>query len=122
MEKTFKVTINAKRGARISGSEIEMAVFGTSVCPNDFNYVLVEEVVDAANVEVVGDLYALGRKSGKVWKLLDFFNSKRKAEGALGKSVYHYTGCGLKGEFAMLKFSPSLGVWRVEGKSVKVGD
>ena len=121
MEKTFKVTINAKRGACISGSEIETAVFGTRRCPGDFNSVQVEEVVDAAKTEVVGALYALGRKSDGVWKLLDFFNSERKATSALGKSVYNYTGCGLKGEFAMLEFSPAVGAWRVKGKSVKVG-
>lgn len=120
MERTFKVTINAKRGARISGSEIESAVFGTRVCPGDFYSVAVEEVVGAAKTEVVGALYALGRKSGSVWKLIDFFNSKSSAEAALGKKTSAFLSRFVKGEFAILTFSPAVGVWRVVGKSVKV--
>ena len=120
MEKSFKVSINAKRGARISGSLIESAVFGTCLHPNDFNYVTVEEICDAAPVAFDYTLYAVGKKVKGEWRLFGFFDSKKRAENALRKSVDNYTGCGLKGEFAMLEFSPSVGVWRVVGKPVKV--
>ena len=122
MTKTFIVKVTAKDGAGISGSRIANAVQMAAPHPAEREWhTECLEVVDAANTEVVGALYALGRKSGRVWKLLDFFNSERKATSALGKSVYNYTGCGLKGEFAMLEFSPAVGAWRVKGKSVKVG-
>ena len=120
MEKTFKVTINAKRGARISGSEIETAVFGTCLHPNDFNFVTVEEIVDAAPVASDYTLYAVGKKVKGEWRLFGFFDSKKRAENALRKSVDNLLRCFIKMEVALLEFSPSVGVWRVVGKPVKV--
>ena len=120
MTKTFMVIVNAKKGANVSGSKIQTAVFNTAAHIGDFRNVAVQEVLGAANTEIAQDLYALGRKSGKTWKLLNFFNTEKKAANAVKKSAANYKGCALSGEFAMLAFSPILGVWRVEGKSVKV--
>lgn len=120
MEKTFKVTINAKRGALISGSEIETAVFGTSVAPGDFNYVLVEEVVDNAVTEFDYKLFALAQKRGRAWRMVDFFNSEKKADNAVRKAADNFKKCGLDGTFAKLAYYPASGAWRVEGKAVKV--
>jgi hypothetical protein len=119
MTKTFRVTVEAKRGARISGSKIQSAAFNTAEHMGDFRNVTVEEI-PAVDMEFAKPLYALGRKAGKGWKLLDFFNTEKKAVNARGKSVANYRGCALDGTFAVLVFSPSMGVWRVEGKPVKV--
>ena len=119
MTKTFKVTVEAKRGALISGSKISSKVWDSEQHFGDFRNVGVEEVIGSVKTEFVKPLYALGRKSGKGWKLIDFFNSEKRAENAVKKSVRNYKGCAMKGEFAVLSFCPSLLVWRVEGESVK---
>ena len=120
MTKTFKVTVEAKRGALISGSKISSNVWDTEQHFGDFRNVAVEEVIGSVKTEFVKPLYALGRKSGKGWKLIDFFNSEKRAENALTKAYHNYLGCFMKGEFAMLSFCSATGVWRVEGKPVKV--
>ena len=123
MEKTYKVTIDAKRGVRISGSEIQTAVYGTGNF-GEFRNVYVEETVPA-KVEFVNPLYAVGRKCGKVWKLFDFFNTEKRAvnavakTNAVAKAVANYKGCALHGEFAVLAFDPTMGDWRVDGKTAK---
>lgn len=119
MEKTYKVTIEAKRGVRISGSAIQSAVFGTGNFGAFRNVSVVETV--PAKVEFVNPLYALGRKSksGKGWKLLDFFNTEKRAVNAVARAVANYKGCALHGEFAVLAFDPTMGDWRVEGKTTK---
>ena len=118
MTKTFKVTIEAKRGAEIRGSKIQNAVWDTEHHFGDFRNVAVEEI-PAVDTEFAKPLYALGRKAGKGWKLLDFFNTEKKAVNARGKAIANYRGCALDGTFAVLVFCPSLGVWKVEGDAVK---
>lgn len=121
MKKTFKVTVEANRWAVISGSRIQNVVWDTEDHAGDFRNVEVEEVLNPSlKTDFAKPLYALARKSGEVWKLLDFFNSEKKADNAVAKSVANYKGCAMSGEFAKFTFCPSLGVWRIEGKSVKV--
>lgn len=120
MKKTFKVTVEAKRGALISGSKISSKVWDSEQHFGDYRNVAVEEVIGSVETEFAKPLYALARKSGKVWKLLDFFNTEKKADNAVAKSVANYKGCAMSGEFAKFTFSPYFGVWRIEGKSVKV--
>lgn len=121
MTKTFIVKVTAKNGPPISGSRIanavQMAAPHLAECGWHAECL---EVVDAVKTEVVGELYALGRKSGRVWKLIDFFNSKSNAEAALGKKTSAFLNRFVNGEFAILIFSPAVGVWRVGGKPVKV--
>ena len=119
MTKTFKVTVEAKRGTLISGSKIYSKVWESEQHFGDFRNVAVEEI-PAVDTEFAKPLYALARKSGKVWKLLNFFNTEKKADNAVAKSVANYKGCAMSGEFAKFTFSTSLGVWRIEGKPVKV--
>jgi len=119
MTKTFKVTVEAKRGAVVSGSAIQMAVSNTDPTNESYKWVEVEEVIGSVKTEFVKPLYALGRKAGKGWKLLDFFNTEKKAVNARGKAVANYRGCALDGTFAVLVFCPSLGMWKVEGDAVK---
>ena len=67
MEKTFIVKVTAKDGAAISGSRIANAVQMADPHPAECGWnAECLEVVDAAKTEVVGALYALGRKSGGV--------------------------------------------------------
>ncbi len=123
MEKTFIVKVTAKRGVRVSGSKIQSAVWNTAEHPleGDFKQVdVIEAVHTEVNTEYLKPLYALGRKDGKRWMLIDFFNSEKRAENAVKKSVRNYKGCAMKGEFAVLSFCPSLMVWRIESESVKV--
>lgn len=119
MKKTFKVTVEAKRGALISGSKISSKVWDTEQHFGDFRNVEVEEVLDAAPVAVNNTLYAVGKKVKGEWRLFGFFYSKKRAENALRRSVDNLLRCFIKMEVAILEFSPSMGVWRVVGKPVK---
>ena len=124
MTKTFIVKVTAKKGCDISGAKIQDAVWNTVEHPGGGEFKSVD-VMAAVHTEVKTEymkpLYALGCKDGKRWMLLDFFNSKFKAENAVKKSVRNYENCAAKGEFAILSFCPALFVWRLEGDSVKVG-
>ena len=122
MTKTFIVKVTAKRGVRVNGSKIQSAVWNTADNPLEgFKNVEVQEAVHTeVNTEYLKPLYALGRKDGKRWMLIDFFNSEKRAENAVRRSVRNYKGCAMKGEFAVLSFCPSILVWRLEGESVKV--
>lgn len=120
MTKTFIVKVTSRRGKDISGSRIENAV-AMSAPRWDMQWnTTCEEVVDAARVSLDYSLYAVGKKSKGEWRLFDFFDSKKKAENALRKSVDNLLRSFIKMEVAILEFSPSMGVWRVVGKPVKV--
>ena len=124
MTKTFIVKVTAKKGACISGTKIYNAVWNTAEHPGEGeikNVDVLEAIHTEVNTEYMKPLYALGRKDGRRWMLIDFFNSEKRVENAIKKSVRNYKGCAMKGEFALLSFCPSLLVWQIEGESVKVG-
>ena len=126
MEKTFKVTIKTKKGYRMpTVVEIRNGAFASDHSLGaTIKSVEVEEVEKTSKpkVKVVQDytLYAVGKKVKGEWRLFGFFDSKKRAENALRKSVNNLLRCFIKMEVAMLEFSPSVGVWRVVGKPVKV--
>ena len=121
MTKTFIVKVTAKKGTNISHSRIVNAVQMAAPHPNDCGWnAECMEVVDAAPVALDYTLYAVGKKVKGEWRLFGFFDSKKRVENALRKLVDDLLRRFTKAEVAILEFSPSLGVWRVVGKPVKV--
>ena len=121
MEKTFIVKVTAKKGTPISNSRIANAVQMADPYPTESRWnAECMEGLDAAPVALDYTLYAMGKKVKREWRLFGFFDSKKRAENAQRKTVDNLLRCSIKMEVAILEFSPSMGVWRVVGKPVKV--
>ena len=121
MTKTFIVKVTAKKGTPISNSRIANAVQMAAPHPTECRWnAECMEVLDAAPVAFDYTLYAVGKRVKGEWRLFGFFDSKKRAENAQRKKVDNLLRCSIKMEVAILEFSPSMGVWRVVGKPVKV--
>lgn len=64
------------------------------------------------DVVLGNDLYAYGVKEGGKWKLLDFFNTHKKAANAVKRARVNTLRAFSKDkEFAVFQFNPNTSVW-----------
>ena len=64
------------------------------------------------DVVLGNDLYAYGVKEGRDWKLLDFFNTHKKAVNAADRAMLNIkTAMGKETEFGVFQFNPNTSVW-----------
>lgn len=121
MRKTYRVTIQTKKGGSVAAlAALRTAIYGTAPHCDDYKDVEVaERMADEVKAELFAPLYALGRKDGGKWLLIDYFNSKKKAANAVKKSVENYKKCDLRGEFAILGYSGITREWELDGEPAK---
>lgn len=125
MEKTYKVTIKTKKNYRApTMEEVRRAAMTSDNCLGaTLKSVKVEEVEHPPKTKLKVDynshLFAIGRLSpntGKEWLLMDYFNTKKKADNAVEKCKRNTAGMGAAfadDKFAVFTFCPSLYIWKM---------
>ena len=112
MKAKYLIELETKGGEDAPTCErMRTAVYGCGRMPDSIRAVDVTMVED--DVVLGNDLYAYGVKEGGKWKLLDFFNTHKRAANAVKRARANTLRAFCKDkEFAVFVFDPHTSTWK----------